>query len=321
MTSAIGFIVGFALFGAVIYLPLYLQIVKGYSPTGSGLLLTPLMAGVLVTLDRQRAADQPLGRYKPFPDRRHGADDARDVPALRHRRLGADLADRALHGRARLRARHDDAGARARRPERRPVRAARRRHLRLDALPAGRRLDRGVALRRDLREPARRQPRARAPGRRAPVQPPRARRASTQLPACGARVLPRGVRRVAAAGVRCGGGDLVARLPAHVAPARRCRSAGAPPPTASPRSTRCRARRSRSPSSSGSSPRSRSARTAGASTTTSPSGPVSISTLPSCGCSRGSGKVPRSTSPTRRLTAAGDSLRGRGLLENGHLAE
>ena len=57
-------------------------------------------------------------------------------------RRDADLADGALHGRARLRARDDDAGARARGPERRPVRAARRRHLGLDALPAGRRLDR-----------------------------------------------------------------------------------------------------------------------------------------------------------------------------------
>ncbi len=49
VTSAIGFVVGFALFGAITYLPLYLQIVKAHSPTESGLLLTPMMAGVLVT--------------------------------------------------------------------------------------------------------------------------------------------------------------------------------------------------------------------------------------------------------------------------------
>ena len=49
VTSAIGFVIGFALFGAVTYLPLYLQIVKGPSPTDSGLLLTPMMAGVLIT--------------------------------------------------------------------------------------------------------------------------------------------------------------------------------------------------------------------------------------------------------------------------------
>jgi MFS family permease len=40
VTSAIGFIIGLALFGAVTYLPLYLQDAKGYSPTESGLLLT-----------------------------------------------------------------------------------------------------------------------------------------------------------------------------------------------------------------------------------------------------------------------------------------
>src|SRR3954466_10608830 len=49
VTSAVGFIVGFALFGAITYLPLYLQVAKGASPTKSGLQLTPLMAGVLIT--------------------------------------------------------------------------------------------------------------------------------------------------------------------------------------------------------------------------------------------------------------------------------
>jgi EmrB/QacA subfamily drug resistance transporter len=49
VTSAVGFIVGLALFGAVTYLPLYLQDVKGHSPTTSGLLITPMMAGLLIT--------------------------------------------------------------------------------------------------------------------------------------------------------------------------------------------------------------------------------------------------------------------------------
>ena len=46
-TSAIGFVVGFALFGSVTFIPLYLQIVKGHSATESGLLMTPMMLGVL----------------------------------------------------------------------------------------------------------------------------------------------------------------------------------------------------------------------------------------------------------------------------------
>jgi predicted MFS family arabinose efflux permease len=36
VTSAVGFIVGLALFGAITYLPLYLQDVRGHSPTTSG---------------------------------------------------------------------------------------------------------------------------------------------------------------------------------------------------------------------------------------------------------------------------------------------
>ena len=35
--SAIGFVMGFAMFGALTFLPLYMQIVKGVSPTASGL--------------------------------------------------------------------------------------------------------------------------------------------------------------------------------------------------------------------------------------------------------------------------------------------
>ena len=47
--SAVGFVVGFALFGAIAYLPQYMQIVKGVSPTVSGLRLLPLMVGLLTT--------------------------------------------------------------------------------------------------------------------------------------------------------------------------------------------------------------------------------------------------------------------------------
>ncbi len=67
VTSAIGFVVGFALFGAVTFLPLYLQIVKGHGPTQAGLLLTPMMAGVLVTSIASGQLITRLGRYKPFP--------------------------------------------------------------------------------------------------------------------------------------------------------------------------------------------------------------------------------------------------------------
>jgi EmrB/QacA subfamily drug resistance transporter len=67
VTSAIGFVIGFALFGAVTYLPLYLQIVRGHTPTTSGLLMTPLMAGVLVTSIVSGQLISRYGRYRPFP--------------------------------------------------------------------------------------------------------------------------------------------------------------------------------------------------------------------------------------------------------------
>jgi EmrB/QacA subfamily drug resistance transporter len=66
-TSAVGFVVGFALFGAVTYLPLFLQVVKGASPTGSGLQLVPLMGGLLVTSIGSGQAITRTGHYKPFP--------------------------------------------------------------------------------------------------------------------------------------------------------------------------------------------------------------------------------------------------------------
>jgi EmrB/QacA subfamily drug resistance transporter len=67
VTSAIGFIIGLALFGAVTYLPLYMQIAKGRSATESGLLLTPMMVGVLITSIGSGNVISKTGRYKPFP--------------------------------------------------------------------------------------------------------------------------------------------------------------------------------------------------------------------------------------------------------------
>jgi len=67
VTSGIGFIVGLALFGAVVYLPLYLQIVKGHSAKSSGLMMTPLMGGLLVTSIASGILISRWGRYKVFP--------------------------------------------------------------------------------------------------------------------------------------------------------------------------------------------------------------------------------------------------------------
>jgi EmrB/QacA subfamily drug resistance transporter len=67
VSSAIAFVVGFAMFGAIAFLPLYLQIVKGVSPTISGLRLLPMMAGLVLTSVSSGQLISRWGRYKPFP--------------------------------------------------------------------------------------------------------------------------------------------------------------------------------------------------------------------------------------------------------------
>ncbi len=67
MTSAIGFIIGLALFGAITFLPIYLQVVKGVSPTSSGLQLVPMMGGLLVASIASGAIISRIGRYRIFP--------------------------------------------------------------------------------------------------------------------------------------------------------------------------------------------------------------------------------------------------------------
>ena len=67
ISCAVGFIVGFALFGSVTFMPMYLQVVKGVSPTSAGMMLTPMMAGVLVTSIASGRIISRIGRYRPFP--------------------------------------------------------------------------------------------------------------------------------------------------------------------------------------------------------------------------------------------------------------
>jgi EmrB/QacA subfamily drug resistance transporter len=67
VTSGVGFIIGLALFGSVTYLPLFLQIVRSKSPTNSGLQLTPMMGGLLITSIVSGQLISKFGRYRPFP--------------------------------------------------------------------------------------------------------------------------------------------------------------------------------------------------------------------------------------------------------------
>lgn len=67
MAAVIGFAVGFAMFGAITFLPLYLQQVKGSTPTASGLEMTPMMLGLLLTSIGSGLIISRTGRYKIFP--------------------------------------------------------------------------------------------------------------------------------------------------------------------------------------------------------------------------------------------------------------
>ena len=67
VVSAMSFIVGFAMFGATVFLPLFLQYVRGATPTASGLSLLPLMGGLIVTSIGSGQIITRTGRYRRFP--------------------------------------------------------------------------------------------------------------------------------------------------------------------------------------------------------------------------------------------------------------
>ena len=67
VSGTLGFVVGFAMFGAITFLPLYLQVVKGVNPTISGLRLLPLMVGLLLTSISSGQLISRWGHYKIFP--------------------------------------------------------------------------------------------------------------------------------------------------------------------------------------------------------------------------------------------------------------
>jgi EmrB/QacA subfamily drug resistance transporter len=67
VASALGFVIGLAMFGAIIFIPLFLQLVYGVSPTSSGLRMLPLMAGLLGASILSGRAISRIGRYKAFP--------------------------------------------------------------------------------------------------------------------------------------------------------------------------------------------------------------------------------------------------------------
>jgi EmrB/QacA subfamily drug resistance transporter len=67
VTSAVGLIIGFSLFGAVTFLPLFQQVVRGMSPTASGLQLLPLMGGLMLSSVVSGRLIARTGRYRMYP--------------------------------------------------------------------------------------------------------------------------------------------------------------------------------------------------------------------------------------------------------------
>ncbi len=61
------FLLGMAMFGAIVFLPLYLQVVRGYTPSQSGLGLLPMIMGLLLTSVGSGLLVTRTGRYKVFP--------------------------------------------------------------------------------------------------------------------------------------------------------------------------------------------------------------------------------------------------------------
>jgi EmrB/QacA subfamily drug resistance transporter len=67
VSSAISLAAGFAMFGSISYLPLFLQVVHGVTPTLSGVYLLPMVGGLLITSIASGQLIARTGRYKVYP--------------------------------------------------------------------------------------------------------------------------------------------------------------------------------------------------------------------------------------------------------------
>ncbi|RVU26114.1 DHA2 family efflux MFS transporter permease subunit [Streptomyces antnestii] len=67
LSAVISFVVGFAMFGAMTYLPTFLQVVQGVSPTMSGVHMLPMVLGLLLSSTASGQIVSRTGRWKVFP--------------------------------------------------------------------------------------------------------------------------------------------------------------------------------------------------------------------------------------------------------------
>ncbi|MFC8590284.1 MDR family MFS transporter [Streptomyces atroolivaceus] len=67
LVAVISFVIGFAMFGAMTYLPTFLQVVHGITPTLSGVHMLPMVFGLLLTSTGSGQIVSRTGRWKVFP--------------------------------------------------------------------------------------------------------------------------------------------------------------------------------------------------------------------------------------------------------------
>ncbi|HET8709075.1 MAG TPA: MFS transporter, partial [Candidatus Saccharimonadales bacterium] len=67
VSTALSFITGIAMFATILYVPLYQQIVRGDSPTKSGFMMLPMVAGMFIASMTSGKLITKWGRYRIFP--------------------------------------------------------------------------------------------------------------------------------------------------------------------------------------------------------------------------------------------------------------
>jgi EmrB/QacA subfamily drug resistance transporter len=67
VAAGVGLVAGFAMFGSVTYIPVFLQVAKGATPTEAGLQMLPLIAGMLVSSIASGQVISRTGHYRSFP--------------------------------------------------------------------------------------------------------------------------------------------------------------------------------------------------------------------------------------------------------------
>lgn len=67
LVAVISFVIGFAMFGAMTYLPTFLQVVHDITPTMSGVHMLPMVVGLLITSTGSGQIVSRTGRWKVFP--------------------------------------------------------------------------------------------------------------------------------------------------------------------------------------------------------------------------------------------------------------